>query len=199
MKRPILTLSRFVVLLIVSSCFFYGCKSSESLEYEYVEFAYAESKSYAIQQAIGEVEDVHIPSEHNGYPVTHILDGVFYGYNMKSLIMNSVTTIYQEAFAQCSYLSELDLGVVEIIGQQAFRGCRSLKSVTIPETVLRIESGAFIDCTELEFVYFEGAPEEFGSGVFDPDVIIYGSLGSTVEEYAKSNGFKFFTNEDILN
>ena len=41
------------------------------------------------------------------------------------------------------------------IGGSAFKGCKSLKEIEIPNTVKTINSGAFVDCTLLEKVNFK--------------------------------------------
>ena len=50
---------------------------------------------------------------------------------------------------------------VHAIGQEAFRDCGSIASVTIPDSVTSIGSGAFYGCTDLKQVVFYGdAPSE---------------------------------------
>lgn len=178
-------------LVIVLLCILCGCSTTNTINYEYVAFEYVDSKSYAIQDFTGKVSVVQIPSEHDGYPVTAVLDGVFYGYNMQELRMDTIVEIYQEAFENCTYLAKVDLGKIERIGERAFRGCSSLESITIPKTIVRIETEAFFRCSNLETVYFEGSPEYIGNDVFEQNVIIYGPVGSLVEDYAKSNGLEF--------
>ena len=191
MKRIRLILNKLFFTIIALLCFFNGCSSADSITYKYVAFEYVDSTEYAIQDYRGAVSAVQIPAEHKGCPVTVILDSVFYGYNMKELRMESIVDIYQRAFENCTYLSEVELGVVEEIGVQAFCGCSSLKRITIPETVVSIGHEAFWWCSNLEAVYFEGSPEYIGNNVFEADVIIYGPAGSLVEEYAKNNGLQF--------
>lgn len=191
--------SRLLCSIIVLLCFFSGCSSADSITYEYVAFKYVDRTEFAIQDFTGKVDTLQIPFEHNGHPVTYILDGVFYGYNMKELRMETIVEIYQEAFENCTYLSKVDLGIIERIGERAFRGCSSLKSITIPKTAVRIGTEAFFRCSNLETVYFEGSPEYIGANVFEPDVIIYGPIGSLVEEYAKNNDLEFRSWEPATN
>ena len=42
---------------------------------------------------------------------------------------------------------------VRCIGSRAFSGCRKLRVVRIPETVIRIEDYAFRDCTAIQEMY----------------------------------------------
>ena len=56
--------------------------------------------------------------------------------------------------------------VVEKIGEEAFRYCSSLESVTIPDTIKEIESLAFEDCTSLVKVIGGNNLEKIGDLVF---------------------------------
>ena len=105
--------------------------------------------------------------------------------------METVIEIYEEAFDNCSYLTSVDLGVIERIGERAFRNCTALKSITIPQTATSIGAEAFLGCSSLETVYFEGSLESIGNHTFEPGVTLYGPAGSSVEEYATSNGLAF--------
>ena len=56
---------------------------------------------------------------------------------------------------------------VTSIGRWAFRDCRNLTNVTIPDSVTQIGSWAFSGCSSLKSITFEGnAPSSFGSDVF---------------------------------
>ena len=66
------------------------------------------------------------------------------------------------------------------IGDNAFNGCTSLTSVTIPNNVTSIGGEAFERCTSLTGVYFQGTPPSLGSGVFSGDpASVYYSPGTT--------------------
>ncbi len=58
------------------------------------------------------------------------------------------------------------LPCVETIGEDAFMDCESLKRVTIPGSVKRIESGAFRGCNLLRIVYYGGTQEQWGKKAF---------------------------------
>ena len=56
---------------------------------------------------------------------------------------------------------------VTAIGGYAFRNCRSLTSVSIPDSVTRIGNYAFRDCSSLTSVSISDSVAEIGTGAFD--------------------------------
>lgn len=69
--------------------------------------------------------------------------------------LKGIKEIGESAFTGCTSLKSIVIskGVKEI-GTTAFYGCTSLKNITIPESVTKIASTAFSDCTSLECVTF---------------------------------------------
>ncbi len=65
--------------------------------------------------------------------------------NLKSVVLpNSLTYIDYHAFEGCTALESVSFGSgLVTIGSEAFRGCASLGDVILPDTVARIQSGAF--------------------------------------------------------
>ena len=68
----------------------------------------------------------------------------------------SVTSIGDEAFRECSGLTTVTIpNSVTLIGQEAFRNCSGLTSVTIPNSVTSIDRTAFLNCSpNIRFVRF---------------------------------------------
>lgn len=67
-----------------------------------------------------------------------------------TVIPDSVTEIAENAFANCSGLTEITIpDNVSVIGKDAFRECRRLRSVVLPKTMTEIGIGAFALCSEL--------------------------------------------------
>ena len=87
----------------------------------------------------GTVKHVVIPAEYNGYPVTEIDSAAFFHSQNKCVITSvdipdSVTTIGNSAFRDCSGLTELHLPAsVSLIDDYAFLGCGNLETITVDE------------------------------------------------------------------
>ena len=82
-------------------------------------------------------------------------------------IPNSVTTIGNNAFRDCTSLTSLTIpNSVTYIGGCAFRGCTSLTSVTIPNSVTSIGNYAFGDCTSLTSANIPDRVTSIGEGAF---------------------------------
>ena len=78
-----------------------------------------------------------------------------------------VTAIGDDAFRECTALTSITIpGSVTSIGASAFKGCTGLASLTIPDSVVSIGDGAFYSCLGLASVMLSNSltdisPEEF--------------------------------------
>jgi hypothetical protein len=82
----------------------------------------------------------------------------------------SVTGIGQ-AFSYCPNLRSVIFpndSQLRVIGDHAFRGCKSLQSIAIPDSVTTIEQWAFMRCVNLESVLFtdQSCLQEIGINAF---------------------------------
>lgn len=57
-------------------------------------------------------------------------------------------------------------GIVNVIGENAFKGCDKLVSVEIPSTVTRIEEGAFSNCFRLKSIYIPNSVKSIALDAF---------------------------------
>lgn len=113
--------------------------------------------SYIITD-VGDETVIVIPAEHNGLPVTAIRGqngtGAFARKDIVSvLIPDTITEIGQNTFNNCSKLVSITIGensALQIIGNNAFSGCSSLKQIYIPSGVTQIGTNAFNNCGALE-------------------------------------------------
>ncbi len=151
--------------------------AATSGDYEYSVLS-EDDKTCGITDYTGSATELTIPSAIDGYTVTSIAYGAFSGCtSLKSIMIpNSVTSIGIGAFYDTAYYNNEDnwengvlyignhlieaktniSGSYEIkegtltIADEAFYGCKSLKSVTIPDSVTRIGDSAFCDCSSLK-------------------------------------------------
>ena len=118
-------------------------------------------------------DEVIIPENvtYNGitYSVTSIGDDAFStcSYLTSVTIPNSVTSIGDDAFSKCSSLTSVTIpNSVTSIGSSVFRNCSSLTSVTIPNSVTSIGSSAFEGCSSLTSVTIPNSVTSIGEGAF---------------------------------
>ena len=85
----------------------------------------------------------------------------------KVIIGSSVTSIGDDAFSNCTGLTEISLqdGLVTI-GANAMQNCSSLESVSLPDTVTDIGSGAFSNCVALSEVHLSDSLNTIGTDAF---------------------------------
>jgi len=81
-----------------------------------------------------------------------------------TVIPNSVTSIGQSAFSNCSGLTSVNIpNSVTTIGDNAFSGCSGLTSVAIPNSVTSIWQSAFSGCSALETIIVEEGNSKYDS------------------------------------
>lgn len=158
MKKLIFTLLATILCLSVM----YGC-SAEVKENPASDFEYKKSEdgdSILITKYVGASENVVIPAEIDGLPVSKILGvagektviGTFENSNVKSVVIpDSVTSIGSNAFKNCSSLTKVKMPEnLKTIGYNSFENCTSLKNIDMSETALtQLGNSAFMDCTSL--------------------------------------------------
>ncbi len=91
----------------------------------------------------------------------------YFGNGSSVTIGNSVTSIGNQAFFECSGLASVIIGnSVTSIGNYAFYGCSGLTSMTIPNAVTSIGNWAFDRCSGLSSVAIGNSVTSIGDGAF---------------------------------
>ena len=99
--------------------------------------------------------DVVVPNTNNNISITTIGEQAFEYENITSIVLfDSITTIEENAFYQCSKLNTIHMGAnITTIGKKAFFKCSSLESITLPDSLTTIKASAFAYCTSLKTIY----------------------------------------------
>ena len=108
-----------------------------------------------LEQIIVASDNVYYDSRENCNAIIETNTNVLVTGCNTTVIPNSVTSIGESAFYDCSGLTSIDIpNSVTSIGDVAFYGCNNLTSMVIPNSVFTIGEGAFEYCyglTELDF------------------------------------------------
>ncbi|RKJ63529.1 leucine-rich repeat protein [Roseburia sp. 1XD42-69] len=109
-------------------------------------------------------------------------------------------TLGEAAFKGCTSLKSLDmsdLDRVNIVGPNLFEGCTSLQSVNLSDALTEIPDNMFKDCTSLKYIYISNNVTSISDSAFDgtKNLTIYCESGSTAAKFAEDNKIlKKFTN-----
>ena len=128
------------------------------------EYEITEENTIRIVKFYGSPEEVVIPEELDGYPVTEI---GFKAFNLKRSIRSvkipdTVTTIGPQAFSSCDGIEEIKLSRnLKSLGYKAFSNCKGLRSVVLPESLEDIGYNPFNLCDNLKDVSFSGENKRY--------------------------------------
>ena len=118
-------------------------------------------------------KDVVVPEKLGEYTVTRIGPNAFleaeYGKECLSSVVlpDSVTELAENAFAGCKKLRSLTLGSgLRRIGAGAFRHCEMLTRLEIPEGVEELEDYTFFGCKSLDMVIIPASVTKISSKIF---------------------------------
>ena len=109
-----------------------------------------------------------IPYNNTTYSVTSIGSNAFSYCSLTSItIPNSVTSISQSVFENCSSLTSITIhNSVTSIGNYAFWSCSSLTSITIPNSVTSISQSVFENCSSLTSITIPNSVTSIGNWTF---------------------------------
>ena len=138
---------------------FYGCSSLKSIEVNEENQNYSDIEGVLFNKAGTEIIKYPAGKEWTEYTIP-----------------NSVTSIGDSAFSDCSNLKSIEIpSSVTSIGYGAFEGCRNLQSVIIPSSITSIVYRAFEGCSNL---------------------VIYCEVGSEAQKHALSNNLLYMAIEE---
>ena len=154
-----------------------------------------------------EDENIEIPDNIGGVPVTEIGEAAFYNKdhneknNVKTIkLPDTLKTIGASAFADNESLKEINIPKsVKTIGDKAFEVCTSLEKVTLPAGLESIGAQAFTWCTSLNSVIIPSSVKSIGQDAFNKcgtatgknKFMIYCTKDSAGEKYAVDNNIKY--------
>ncbi len=150
----------------IGDCAFLGCSGLNTIKVDSSNIVYdSRNNCNAIiesntNELICGCKNTVIPNS-----VTSIGDYAFYECSDLTYVTigNSVTDIGESAFEGCIDLTYVTIGnSVTNIGESAFEGCIGLTFVTIPNSVMRIGDCAFLECSGLKSIKVDS-----GNTVFD--------------------------------
>ncbi len=185
-------------LIVFSALPFYVVATEEFVSGDYTYTVNDDGTTATIIDYAGNATELEIPSELDGYTVTHIGDNAFfYGYYTKVIIPNSVISIGAQAFLACSYLNSVIIGdSVTSIGNGAFEDCDFLTKINIPQSVENIADDAFQYSSKLIAITVDENNLYYSSDengiLFDKnkETIVLYPIGKTETIYTIPNGIK---------
>ena len=84
------------------------------------------------------------------------------------VISKDIGTIGERGFALCSGLNGVYFKSLNYIGELSFAGCSSLKWIAFESPTLKgITKNAFVDCTDLTTIYYNGTMRQFSQANID--------------------------------
>ena len=102
--------------------------------------------------------------------VTEIGQGAFYNTGIESVtITEHIQKINKNAFEQCEKLKTVEFSTnsqLETIEERVFSNCVSLKSIVLPESLVRLEKKVFEGCSNLSMIQIGNKVEKIGDHLF---------------------------------
>ncbi len=166
----------------VSQCLFESCTSLEKIvlgtgieELGYQPYYYSNSSYYAEHALLG-------------------------AQNIQTAELKGVKSIDENVLQYNPNITTLILGSVETISAEAFKNCKSLEKISIPETILSIGDKAFDGCKLIEYNTYENG-NYYGNDT-NPYVYYCGPIKEassyTLHPSTKCIGYKAFYNQKKL-
>ncbi len=141
----------------------YGTSPWFEYNYYIADILLPEGLTYIGDYAFGwcsNLTSIELPSS-----VTSVGESAFYYCNsLSSPLYNSYLFAYLPASYSGSYIIP---DGIEIIGKSAFYGCENLTSITMPNSVTKVDDYAFSQCTNLTSISFSNNLKTIGNWAFN--------------------------------
>lgn len=140
---------------------------------EFVEM-YITSGRNTISPLYGQVVESTI-FDGNDYQVTSIKSNIntvtgFKDYHNRIILLNNITSIDENTFRNCIYLSEISIPSTDVsltsIANYAFYDCRFLTYITLPSSLISIGNYAFYNCRSLTSITIPKDVTSIGQNAF---------------------------------
>ena len=95
------------------------------------------------------IDDMLFDTLSNNYEFYHRFNLSSYIHGMELIYIKQDIILFNVVDKNIESLDLLNFFNITIIGNHAFKSCKNLKKITIPDCVRRIGSSAFCDCTSL--------------------------------------------------
>ncbi|MBE6707706.1 MAG: hypothetical protein E7578_00515 [Ruminococcaceae bacterium] len=186
-------LSAFLAVVIVSAMIPFAANADEKEGIFYYSVSDGEATITNIQVYPSVEGYVVIPSALGGYPVTAI-DSYAFDFSASKItgfsIPGSVRTIGNGAFSGCTSLKSIVIpDSVTFIGESVFSNCVSLKSVVIPNSITAIGENTFSGCTSLTNVTIPDSVTFIDIGAFSGCTSL---TNVTIPDSVKTLGSNYF-------
>lgn len=135
-------------------------EESEGLVYEKI-VGQGKELGFSVSGGSSSGKSVVIPQYHEGMPIIEIAENAFKDREDLTEFVSyaKIGTVGASAFFGCVKLLDFSFSYVKEVGENAFRNCRSLKEIVLPDETERVAKQAFYGCYGLERI-------EIGAGLF---------------------------------
>ena len=163
-------------LITIDSFAFQKCESLSSITIP----QNVNSIGYGVFRECNQLSRIDVDINNNDY-CNNNNDGVLYDKNMTEIISyppgnknttftiaNSINTIFNYAFSDCSNLTQINIpNGVTTIGFDAFYKCENLTQVEIPNSVTEIGNQAFSGCSQLTSINIPQSVTQIPASLFE--------------------------------
>ena len=160
------------------------------------DYSVNEDGTLCIEKYTGTARDLVIPSTVNGKTVTSVACGAFSGCNtlVKVTFPDTITKNNGTIFSNCENLKTVILPRGITGYSTLFYNCDSIEEVEFPDSVTALYGYSFFDCNNLSTLIIPSSVTYIARGgqgsllysIEKNKITIYGTPGSTAEEYANT-------------